>query len=141
MKVEVNDTEVQVMLGNVLKRVSDMRPAMRDISILLKESVKKNFEAEGRPKKWKPLAPSTIASKVKRKGTWRPILVDTGKLRASNTPSYGAKWAKLTNAVKGNYGWKHQYGTGKIPARPFMMIQDEDIPRIIDVLRRYIEND
>ena len=138
MQVTVNDKEVLSMLSRVSNRVKDMRPIMRDISVLLLESVQTNFKMEGRPKKWSPLSSSTKASKIKRRGSWQPILVDSGLLRKSNDTDYGSNYAKVVNPTK--YGIFHQLGTRKMPARPFMVLQDSDKANIIDLMRRYIEN-
>lgn len=138
MQVTIQDEELNRVLSKMSSKVKDLRPVMRDIANLLLESIQKNFKAEGRPVKWKPLAPSTIANKVKRKGTWKPILVDTGLLRKSNNTDYGKNYAKVVNPIK--YGIYHQMGTKKMPARPFMVLQEKDKANIIDLMRRYIEN-
>jgi phage gpG-like protein len=54
----------------------------------------------------------------------------------SHTARAGTTYAEVgTNVV---YAATHQFGRGAIPARPFLMLQDEDRPAICDVLRDYM---
>ncbi|MBI5727558.1 MAG: phage virion morphogenesis protein, partial [Ignavibacteriales bacterium] len=50
-------------------RLTGKRELYQRIASDLLEAVYKNFEAEGRPEKWKTLAPSTIRER-RRKGYW-----------------------------------------------------------------------
>lgn len=85
--------------------------------------------------KWKPLAKSTI----ERKGHNR-ILVDTTRLRQSLTQaSQGIRdigdtgtTAFLVFGTDVPYAATHQYGSGKVPARPPVGIADDKIDAMVD---------
>lgn len=147
-------------------------PLKRSIQQVLAPSFKKNFQAGGRPDKWVPLAPQTVAM---RGGATGPILVRTGRLRDTiqqfNIWSVNDTQAAITSLPdKIKYGNVHQEGlTGEaamkqamkgmhkrrvapsgpgskpkrsgsaaeIPARPFVMIQDEDYDAIQNVFEKW----
>lgn len=66
-------------------RANNPEPAMAGISMRMLAAVEDNFAAEGRPLKWKPLAPSTTAARA-AEGKAGKILQATGNLARSITP-------------------------------------------------------
>jgi len=86
-----------------------------------------NFRYEGRPKKWAPLLKATIRRK-KSSG----ILKDTGRLRLSTmSEAAGGNITKFASdsLIMGTsvpYAKYLQEGTKHMPARPFVIIQNED---------------
>jgi phage virion morphogenesis protein len=170
--IQIKDSELQKDLRGILGRFNDLRPAMKIIGSIVRASVDKNFEAEGRPRKWAPLAEST---KKRRKDT--PLLQVQGHhggLRGSiNYQSFDDRVVVGTNKV---YAAVHQFGAqkgsfgtvlaqvpaherklpsgkmvevkahtrkitapwGDIPARPFLMVQDEDWVEIKHELSDYL---
>jgi phage gpG-like protein len=81
LKIEVNDKELQKYLRQAIRRMGDIRPALKQCGVVMIRSFGDNFRHEGRPNKWKPLAKNTV--KLRRKGSDR-ILQDTGMLRMSS---------------------------------------------------------
>lgn len=136
ISVEIRDEEVIKKLNDLKKATSDLRPAFRDTAVYMKTSVLKNFEVEGRPKKWAPLSPK-YATWKRKKGYSTKILERTGRLKQSINVSYTNKEARVYTGVK--YGAYLHKGTRKMPARPFMLIQDEDVPKIVDIFDRHIK--
>jgi len=66
------------------KKLTNRRKMLTRAGILMLRSVDKNFQAQGRPRRWKGLAPLTKA--LRRKGSGGGnfmILQDTGRLRGS----------------------------------------------------------
>ena len=113
----------------------DRIAAMQDIGEEVRRIVEKNFEAGGRPERWKPSARS------KRDGG-KP-LTDKGTLRRSMTVDADSKSVRVgTNVI---YAGIHQFG-GKagrrrkvnIPARPFLVISDADQSRIEKMAEDYL---
>lgn len=103
------------------------------IANLMHNSVMQNFQNEGNyensqnfiggTKKWKPLASKTIIRRVRLGYGARPILKNTGALKRGITKAYNGKTAGLrvdTGAIR--YAMTHQYGRGRIPARPYLNI-------------------
>ena len=83
IKVEVDDKEFRKYMADAEQRGRNLRPFLAKCGIVMFKSLDANFKAEGRPKKWKSLAPSTIAGRRKQS---KRILQDTGRLRMSGTP-------------------------------------------------------
>lgn len=108
---------------------------LEQIGIYMVASVDENFAQQGRPHKWLDLKPATW----KRK-TGKTILEETGQLRS------GIDWYVSGETVSIGpsgpaeiYAAIHQFGgqaganlKAHIPARPYLVIQEED--------RRYIED-
>ncbi len=104
------------------------------------DSVARNFDEHGRPDRWQPLSESTL----RRKGN-DTILVDTGRLRGSI--GYRVGRDSLTVYAEMPYASVHQLGgsagRGKaaaIPARPFLVFQDEDVGRLVEMLTDHLLN-
>jgi len=135
------------------KATRNLRPAMRDIGEHMLRSVQRNFDAEGRPVRWQPLAASTLMRKVggkrrstKKRGGLRSaaarrlrgnkILTATGRLRRSISYRASARQVLIgTNVI---YAATHQFGRGRIPARPFLLVQDEDKQKARSILLEHV---
>ena len=106
--------ELRNTLNQVRARILNSTPAYRAISDLMVSSAQMNFEDEGRPTKWAPLAPAT--KKLKDKHGWTTILIRSGRLRASIT----GKGADTSATIGSNLAYaKIQNDGGSIafPAR------------------------
>jgi phage gpG-like protein len=127
---------------------------------ILKASIVKNFEAQGRPNRWKPLAEATLlagagyggqrftkggsASKgFERHLQGRQILILRGKLRNSitgeATSRHGIVGSNEPQAALQHFGG--QAGRGHqvyVPARKFVMFQKEDVWALNALLRRFV---
>jgi phage virion morphogenesis protein len=103
----------------------DMGDAWAEIGQLILTSVIRNFDAGGRPQRWAPL----------KHRSGKP-LIDTGRLRNSITARSDSDSAEVgTNVI---YAATHQFGRGAIPARPFLVLQDEDEDEIGRIIGRHI---
>ena len=111
----------------LIDRLSDMTPVMEEAARILNRSVLANFEAGGRPVAW-------LADREPRPGG--RTLVETGRLITSFTAYSGPDRAGLATEVP--YAAALQNGTDRMPARPFMLIQDEDAAAITDMLACYL---
>lgn len=127
IEIKVNSAAVTHTLERLAQRVSDMRPAMRDIADELRYQSMVNFEQQGRPR-WQPLSTATLAANKGRRAGGQ-ILRDTGRLMNSLRPSYTGNSATVASDVQ--YAAMHQFGGkksdfphlwGDIPARPYMPI-------------------
>lgn len=134
ISVKIEDGEVRSMLRGIAERTGNLTPAMKIIGAIIKDSVLKNFMVGGRPK-WRP-------SKRAMKEGGR-TLVDKAILQNSINPKAFSDRAEVgTNVI---YSAIHQFGgkAGKghkvnIPARPFLMVQDEDWTEIKAALTAHI---
>jgi phage gpG-like protein len=113
-------------------------PLTRSVKQVIIPSIRKNFDAEGRPA-WRPLADST----VERRGTSHPILNEKGTLKKRATQFNiwtidrdSAAITGLDSRVK--YAGYHQGGTSRMPQRAFIMYQDEDERAIEEIFYEFI---
>ena len=118
---------------------------LRAAGELMRRSIEQNFRAQGRPAKWQALAPSTRARRRRGRGRGGPqILIDTARLKNSIGYCVMTEGVEVgTNvryAPRQHFGYPGGKGRGrsKTPARPFLMVQDEDIPAIGEIFKRHL---
>ncbi len=147
---------VKAKLSGTISRSLDLSIPLKEASLYMMGSINENFEASGRPIPWTPLAESTRRSRsirifrsrtksffaFSRSLEMRPLL-GKGILRGSMTPQVGLSYFSIgTNLI---YARIHQFGgmagrnhAAKIPARPYLLFQVEDIPIINQMVTDYI---
>jgi phage gpG-like protein len=139
--------ETHRYLSGVEGRVSDLRPAMEEISEDFYRHEERAFGTEGsilRSGKWAPLSPRYAAWKA-RHYPGRTILVRTGKLKASLTQP-GAEGAIREVTEDGleigtsiSYARYHQWGTGRMPARLVIDPPPVVVEGWVQIVERYVE--
>jgi len=175
LTVTVESKQASALLGSLIARAQ--RLPMARMQTIAYRSVLRNFNDQGRPQRWKPLAESTKDSRDSRlrasrmKGKRRrkkwvgsgavpgkidtatgaymfktySILQDTGALKKSIAATTVGRngfvvYTKLHSKDGYYYPAVHQFGSldGKIPARPFMVWQPEDIRDIKRIIIEHI---
>ena len=114
------------------------------------KDIVQHFKDQSGPKgKWKPLAASTIAARRNKKKSSIKILQDTGSLRGSIRPGIGKTdfqrnrvilFTPIPYALQHDEGKRKEsnsisgknFGTAKIPARPFMWLSKDAMDKIKD---------
>lgn len=143
---EFNDDELKRMLKGVLSRLGNVKPAAELMGETILESITTNFEEGGRPKKWKSLKKSTQEQR-RRMGKWpgRMLVISGHAGGLMGSIAYTALNNGVIVHANKVYARIHHYGgmagkgrTVKIPARPYMMVQDEDWAEMKDQLRKYV---
>lgn len=137
------------------QRGGNLTGLFRSFGEHMKESIEKNFDAEGRPTRWAPLSPATLVGWVggyKKGGSYRTkggrltakgaaavsgrkILTQSGILRRSvYYVAQGMGIEVIAGGAGLPYAAIHQFGgqAGRghkvsLPARPYLLFQDEDI--------------
>ena len=146
IKITKKDLGAERRVAEMLQRVKNLRPALKIIGETGLTSIQRNFEEGGRPKKWKPLALSTIKQR-RRQGKWPgQILVRLGfgggllgSISYRVTPSKVRWTAKKIYAAIQHFGGKAGRGhKATIPARAYMLFQREDREDFRETLREYI---
>ena len=145
-KVAVNTRQIDGLAVRLARKSSDTAEAMTEIAGIMLDAVEENFEQEGRPEKWTPLAAATVEDRRKKGfGPAHPILQRTGTLAASvqadSSRSEAVVSTNLRYAAIQNFGG--EAGRGKkvtIPPRPFMVLTNEDEDEIVGVLKRLLDN-
>jgi len=162
--VKVLAADVLARLQGMEERGGNLSGVFRNFGEYMKGSIDKNFAAGGRPVKWQPLKILSLLSwsyGFKKGGTHRTKkggptkagraalagrlpLTASGVLRRSI--HYAAESRAITIAAgPSDYAAIHQFG-GKagrgrkvtIPARPYLMFQDEDVNYLEMTLVNYI---
>lgn len=160
--VNVNDAAFERELAGLLNRSSNLRPLMKNIGVLVEKSVRQNFVDQGRPAKWKPLSGVTLFLAIggrrgyKKRGGLR-IAAErklAGKKILIGQGMHGGLMASIHWRADGHsvaigtdkpYGAIHQFGgmAGRnkkvaIPARPYLVLQDEDKTGILALAKQHL---
>jgi phage virion morphogenesis protein len=138
LTVSLDADRAKATLTAVKSKIKNMTPVMKTIGQVIRASIQKNFERGGRPEGWIKLSPATLK---KRRGS--KILVDTARLK--NSIKIKASSDRVVVGSNVIYAAIHHFGgmacrgkKVKIPARPFMMVQDEDWKEINSVAADYL---
>ncbi len=146
--IEVDDSKLKEILKKLDTRVRNLQPAFEEIGELLVTSIVKNFEVGGRysrsgdwrggSNKWQPLSLVTLEKK-RGKG----ILLESNNLL--NSINWQADSGGVEVGTNRIYAAIHQFGGKagrgkkvKIPARPYLVVQGEDLSQINEVLGDYL---
>jgi phage gpG-like protein len=119
---------------------NDLEPFFESFGIYMLGSIDRNFIAEGRPGRWKPLAPSTIEERIRLGFGRGPILQRTRRLRQGFYSAAGRKSLRISNSTP--YFKYHQQDTrrGKIiPRRIMVLMQNQDKTVMTKILRNHLE--
>ena len=168
IKVTIDDREAKELLGRIQKNLGDLTPPMKIIGSIARTSIIRNFEKSGRPKKWKKHSKVTekrrgkgakilmkegmgagLAGSIHSKADKESATVGTNKIYAA-VHQFGAKKGSFGTVIadvrkhlrKGvkvkAHKRKMKLPWGDIPARPYLMIQNEDWPEMTAALGDYI---
>jgi len=136
IKFHVNTTRVESRLAKMKSNASNTGQLLNDIGgYMLRTTQQERFGKESDPdgRKWKPLSPGYKRIKdMLRPG--RPILEFDGKLKGSLKVVIEGDQVSVGTDVE--YGVKHQRGFGKMPARPFLGINETDTEEILGIVTK-----
>jgi phage virion morphogenesis protein len=144
--IKIIKDEIRPMLASLAKKMGDLSPVMKNVGETLLASIQRNFELGGRPKKWPGLKPSTIKQRLAQ-GHWPgQILVRHGVSGGLlGSISYRASSDQVVLSANKVYAAIHHFGgmagrgqKVKIPARPFMLIQNGDWAEIKRLAGEYL---
>lgn len=149
-------------LRELAGRIGDVSTPLRAVGNVMLRSISENFEQEGRPVPWKPLAESTIFTRIGRGRIIGPrgtvlkraaarlatlkILQDRGFLKAGIHFEVQGNVLRIgPTGPSAVYGRIQQLGgqAGRghavtIPARPYLLFQDEDLVEAKQLIRMYV---
>lgn len=159
-QIKLDSREVDAYLERMQRRLGTLKPFFDVVWPILHRSILANFRAGGRPVKWKPLSSFTIRERKRKGtwrtgvGSDQPILQETGALRQSIGSVFHISPTELEYGTNYKTATIHQFGATvplgggrkggarrgeiesrptrmvKIPARPFMLFQPEDVETI-----------
>ncbi len=143
------DEEFEKLLGKIVKKSGNAKPAWEIAGQVVLNSVQKNFEDQGRPEKWKRLSRATLLSSAgknakTKKGRFRKsaqrkikakeILINRGfnggllgSINSKATQHSAVVGSpKIYAAIHNNGGKAGRNKNVVIPKREYLLIQDED---------------
>lgn len=150
-------------LSGLIRRIHQLKSdtrnterAMAAAGAYMLGSIEQNFRAQGRPQKWQKLAASTLAARARRNSRRRKanratgcpqILIDKGRMK--NQIGFkvigGGVGVEVglnaRQARRQHFGYPGGAGRGHspTPARPFLLVQREDVEYIGGtIFRRHI---
>lgn len=171
LTITIDDAQVRQLLGQIVRRGADLRPALSAVGALIRESIRTNFTRGGRPGPWaalknrkgQPLRDTgRLMNSITRRVTDHEVRVGTNAVYAAVhhfgarkgsfgvfthqvkphqrqvTQAFGRKLNSPVLAMVSAHGRKVALPRGDIPARPFMLVQDEDLVEIRSVLTNWI---
>ena len=130
----------QKVFSNVQKALADTSPFIRDTEKYYDGEVKKQFNNEGgimNESRWRSLSPYTIAKRLKAGFGASPILVNTGRLKASIRKVQSNK-KQLSFGSTVSYYRFHQLGTDKTPRRQILGLTNKLIKDVSEIFKNYI---
>lgn len=112
-------------------------PLRASLELVIIPSIAQNFAVGGRPK-WKALSyPYVIMRRP------APILIQTGELfqatQSMQNWDVGANSVSMNGISSVKYANYHQTGTRKMPARPYVMYQPEDVSSIATIFEIWVD--
>ena len=128
-------------LNHQANNLLNLQPLWQSVGMYVqKRTIKERFDKEQAPdgSKWQPLSQARIKQRLKRhKSGNMKILQDTGELRRSVQYEAGQTYVRIgSNLI---YARTHQFGRGKIPARPFLGATPNERQHINDMFRAYLK--
>lgn len=142
IEIKIDNKKVEKALLEIAQKTSNLRPLMKNIAGIMADSTEENFKVEGQPK-WKDLSEKTKTARKKSGHYPGQILQVSGQLAMSIATQYDNESAIIgSNKV---YAAIHQLGgqAGKnqkttIPARPYLVVTDDDFEDILSQTQKYI---
>jgi len=148
-------------LMGVEQRLKNMKHYFEGAGELLIGSIMKNFESGGRPEKWRPLSVAYLLGgggyrgrrTTQRSGATKgyqrylqgkQLLVTSGRLKNSivkeATDKHALVGSNLVYAAIHNFGGEAGRKSARvmIPARPYIVAQEEDKAQMCEMLRRWV---
>ena len=146
INIKVTRDDVTPLLARLKEKMGNLSPFMKNAGEVLITSIRKNFETGGRPEKWQGLKASTIKGRMLQ-GHWPgKILIRHGVSGGLlGSLSYKASPDRVVVSANKIYAAIHHFGgkagrghKANIPARPFMLVQDEDWSEIKRMAGEYL---
>ena len=122
--VRLQSQSALALLDRLAERLSRSEELLAGALPGVAAAIERNFDEEGRHFHWAPLSARYAAWKARRFGAGLRILERTGTLRRSITTRLEA--GALLASTDAPYAAFHQYGTRRLPARPFLILTERD---------------
>lgn len=128
-------TDFTDRLDRIGVKLTDWRPVFQQYGAYLLRSIDRNFQAQGRPSRWKPLAPATIRERLREGYGAGPILQRSGALRRSFRFEPRPRTLRVWNTKP--YFIYHQQGGEIIPQRQMVVVLRQDRGELTRLARKH----
>lgn len=138
INAKIDDKEVRRALDRIMNNAKSL--PMERVGNILEESVRTNFDVGGRY--------SSEYSKLGGNQNWTPPkdggrpLYDTGRLKRSidHRVTQNGVEINIGDPLAAQYASAHNYGyrPRNLPARPFMVYQDQDVDDIYSLFAKHL---
>lgn len=153
-KVQVKYEPITRRLHMIKRNGDSLQGPLSEMGEIILSSVEENFQQQGRfatagsweggSSRWKDLAPATKEAR-KKKGKWPGMILQQSQGGLASSFSYQVTGDNLVVGSNKKYAAIHQFGGQagrgrkvKISARPFLVVQDDDIEDMMDVLGKHL---
>ena len=167
IEINISDSLFDAELKKRIAKCDDLSAPMKIIGTHMVNSVRENFVAQGRPKAWQPLSIATMFNYIggnraftkkgemrkpaQRKLAGKKILITQGMAGGlMGSIHYVADKTSVaigTDKPHGLYGAIQQFGgpAGRglkviIPARPYLVVQEQDKTVILNAVKEHIKS-
>lgn len=132
--IDVDISDASSGLAKIIAGLSNMSPLLTECGAYMERETKLNI-AKGQTYQgaaFAPLATSTLQQK--RSGR---ILQETGAMVSSITSRVSSNEVQVGPSI--GYAIFHQFGTSKMPARPFVGIANRHHPKLQTIAKDYVK--
>ena len=135
ININITATLAQSNLKELESKLKNLKPVMSSIGEYMVRRTRQRFDSETSPDgvKWAPLAEATIAAKRERRTNAPPTAILKSTFTLRDTIAYVPTETSVKIGTPQEYGKFHQYGTRRIPARPFLGYNQQDLKEIEEI--------
>ncbi|MGC0151200.1 phage virion morphogenesis protein [Chromobacterium vaccinii] len=155
--IKIDNSNVAEIMGRIIQATSHRQPLMRNIAAIMLDAVEENFAQEGRPK-WQGLKPPSRDGKILQKSGRLASSMNDMSDNNSSIVGTNVKYAAIQNnggrtrpheisprhkkalAFGGRVVKKVNHPGSDIPARPFMLLTDDDLDEIVYTAESYLRS-
>lgn len=131
--------ELSRILLTEYKKLTDFRKPLYRSAELILADVERNFETEGSlAGGWKPLAPGTVAGRIREGFGAHPILQKTGALRKSFYSKVDSKRAYISSFSPYYPFHQSRMPRTRIPRRPMLLLVDRTRQNIVEEFHKFV---
>ncbi|MCQ2063718.1 MAG: phage virion morphogenesis protein [Fibrobacter sp.] len=155
----IDDKQFEVYVRMMKERSENLKPVLAAAGNLAVKSVKQNFREGGRPERWIPsnklkgktlVGTGALQRRIHYKVDEDGVTIMTGRQKYAAIHHFGGTTkphvirSKNARAIPLNIGGmlifrkSVNHPGSKIPARPYMLLQDEDVKNIKDMFMKFI---
>lgn len=136
LRVRLQFDSATPLLESLAQRLASLETLLAPVAPVVAAAIERNFDEEGRPIPWAPLSARYTRWKARR-FPGRRILERSGRLRRSIVTR--VEGSALIASTDVPYAAAHQFGTHRLPARPFLVLTEDDLTAAAQALAESLD--